>query len=811
MFNSFLGGSSYLDAAINSTGISNEQLMKNFANRLKSDVMNTQTVSWPPKINELEEEEELSQLLIQFLHSLKYPTIKSINESPRIRSIASILTQYITGKRTTTCINFGIDLHGHTRSKALVNNWHTAGIIISYSDIQLLYEKWTVDKMSDSVHIPCEIANGRGAICIVDNDDFKIDTLTGKATQAHRTNVMFVQQEKFEEVNAGDGSEVITGEESDYKSTITSYTLEQKRNTSYVVPRNCTSEPAIRKTSRPQTEILKQRKRSLMHCLLRTDMEGKRPNATLQKIPSYAGFQSKIYTAVEKSKAYYQATFPEPPKKPVMFDIMSGLVIDMQKKNIPFIFLVGDLPTYVHIVELKAESNTLFKDIIPTMGAFHQQCSFIYSIYKRFLGSGIADILVSADVLVDGSVDQALKGKHYRRGLRALGLIREALLTLRLSENRSSETISKDLHDAIDSIRICIDSGDKTKLLQLLNNNFDNEEFTNLVDQIYQSNSTDMGDFWLSFLEDTDVLFQNIHACHIGNFEEYVSSTYDMLRYMMAYNNHNYGRWLPDYWASIHSLPEEVYNFMKNNFSQSMTGLPYSQQPMDLWIECTMNLRSKLKRGWLNLLDNEKQLLCTTRNVNNVARIRIAIQKTLEQRSRNRIHVECQPARMRNDEKRIQDILACFVEFDSDPFGVVNPALRTLQSGFLASSELVSDFKLALSEEEQLESFLAGLIMIVNLVEESNVINFRELMEYRITSECLSVFNVNGSMRKNQKSKLMQCFDLNPTTENVESYVAIIDMGFVWRLATPNKEDRDISQRSGTEYSWGDYTKKWSV
>ena len=47
----------------------------------------------------------------------------------------------------------------------------------------------------------------------------------------------------------------------------------------------------------------------------------------------------------------------------------------------------------------------------------------------------------------------------------------------------------------------------------------------------------DMGDFWLSFLELTDALVQNIHVCYTGNMEEYISSKYDMLKYIMAYNN----------------------------------------------------------------------------------------------------------------------------------------------------------------------------------------------------------------------------------------------------------------------------------
>ena len=55
----------------------------------------------------------------------------------------------------------------------------------------------------------------------------------------------------------------------------------------------------------------------------------------------------------------------------------------------------------------------------------------------------------------------------------------------------------------------------------------------------------------------------------------------------------------------ISSLPYEKKKYFSEHFAQSMTGLPYSNQPMDLWIEVTMNLDSKLKQGWLQLLQND--------------------------------------------------------------------------------------------------------------------------------------------------------------------------------------------------------------
>ena len=51
----------------------------------------------------------------------------------------------------------------------------------------------------------------------------------------------------------------------------------------------------------------------------------------------------------------------------------------MRQKNIPFLFMVGDLSTYVHIVELKStiknssQNSVQFENIVPVLGPFHQQ------------------------------------------------------------------------------------------------------------------------------------------------------------------------------------------------------------------------------------------------------------------------------------------------------------------------------------------------------------------------------------------------------------------------------------------------------
>ena len=74
---------------------------------------------------------------------------------------------------------------------------HKSGVCISYADALLLYDYWALKNVDVSGTCPLEITD-KSIIAIVDNDDFKIDTLTGNAAGAHRTNAMFVQPMNYE-------------------------------------------------------------------------------------------------------------------------------------------------------------------------------------------------------------------------------------------------------------------------------------------------------------------------------------------------------------------------------------------------------------------------------------------------------------------------------------------------------------------------------------------------------------------------------------------------------------------------------------
>jgi len=67
----------------------------------------------------------------------------------------------------------------------------------------------------------------------------------------------------------------------------------------------------------------------------------------------------------------------------------------------------------------------------------------------------------------------------------------------------------------------------------------------------------------------------------------------------------------------------------------------------------------------------------------------------------------------------------------------------------------------------------------INLVEDSQLVNLSKLV---------LLINVRIAMVLTQKSKLIQKLFLQPVSLQ-ESYTALVDMGMIWRMATPSPED----------------------
>ena len=125
----------------------------------------------------------------------------------------------------------------------------------------------------------------------------------------------------------------------------------------------------------------------------------------------------------------------------------------------------------------------------------------------------------------------------------------------------------------------------------------------------------------------------------------------------------------------------------------------------------------------------------------------------------------------------------------------------TFAKGLLAD-KTKENLKARTAEMEQ-----TALKAVIDLVKVSKLVHLPELFEHRVVEECVAIFNSNATYRKTQKSKLIQKLHLQ-SIDLQESYTVLIDMGMVWRMATPSAEDRQ--KQDATPYKWSDYAHKVS-
>ena len=103
--------------------------------------------------------------------------------------------------------------------------------------------------------------------------------------------------------------------------------------------------------------------------------------------------------------------------------------------------------------------------------------------------------------------------------------------------------------------------------------------------------------------------------------------------------------------------------------------------------------------------------------------------------------------------------------------------------------------KLAEMEQNALKS-------VIDVVQKSEVLSLEDILKHRVTEENTALFNPDGSLRKTAKSQLITKMNTD-LVQLDEDYIAVVDMGMIWRLCLPAIDER--SPDSDEKYKWNDY------
>ena len=198
-----------------------------------------------------------------------------------------------------------------SRSRKLVDLCKKFGFGISYQDIKHLLPSWAKAE-AENGSCPSEIANKYPAVVVMDNDDFKKDTLTGASETHHQTNVMLVQNEDLIERSVPDATAPTLINPKGLKDLV----KELNKVNPYKTASN--GHLAIRERfSIESTDTTHIRVEQMIHSSTRIPAAGDNIPPQSQMIGAFAGFQASMSDEVTKSKPYYWLTFPKPPHKSV--------------------------------------------------------------------------------------------------------------------------------------------------------------------------------------------------------------------------------------------------------------------------------------------------------------------------------------------------------------------------------------------------------------------------------------------------------------------------------------------------------------
>ena len=90
---------------------------------------------------------------------------------------------------------------------------------------------------------------------------------------------------------------------------------------------------------------------------------------------------------------------------------------------------------------------------------------------------------------------------------------------------------------------------------------------------------------------------------------------------------------------------------------------------------------------------------------------------------------------------------------------------------------------------------------LVIFVKVSRMIQLESALEGGVPEECLTLYNVDGSMHKNAKNRFLELFNLDQVAEKPTRRVSFVDIGLKWWLATQVPEDREARKWDGFEYA----------
>ena len=787
-----------------------EESLKEAALELRSSIEKFDSQpSWPPDPQEFCQEKvtipEPLQTFLTHLFSSNTPVSERINRL--VTSLAQDIMYGVSRGRIKTVkhMQLGVFVKRKTGSKQAITALNRLGHSISYDEVNSLetaYAERQAQTILSRAYVPSRVQPSVFVTFVYDNCDHNPETLSG--VSMHCTNGIIVQVKSARqdsEINI-DQIQTKVSKRKSFKARnieITPYFQSER-----VAPGTMTT---ITRNSNKHLELVS-KKGDLIWALARYQLilEGED-----QVIPGWKGFYQEVTDSQNKPlhEVFYLPAINQSPTK---FDTVQEMLKQVKEKasalGLTETDLVLDHAIYAKALEvLHNPSNLTLKNFINLrMGGFHACNVFLAVIGKRFGSAGLKDLMIEARLAGPEQVNRILEGKHYNFGVEISKIVFEALMRLKI-ESFEKWSQQKGKQHVLTSFRASDEFSQlmAKRTLDTFSNSLEVcDELSNLFNtfdgEIRAGKLGPMAQFWQSYLDMVQILLDFIKSIRQACWDLHLQSTESMLEWIHAYDRTNYIRHFTYYWASQHQLavkhPAIFEEFQKGNFAVRRTANTFNMLPPDQVIEQTINRDQKGSGGIIGSSTSQGSVQRWVLASHNTATIIADFEKFVGSNDveNSKEHRPKYITDKENAVKRCYDTINSWIS----PFEF-SDSLFCFSSGLVASLEVENDLlnasnigaqKLNQFITERIESDQTSLYSTITknslktfetqtkviyskminssisikadretfarllLIQQQRNISLREVLQYELGPLPLSLSNCDGTIRKNQKSKL---------------------------------------------------------
>lgn len=253
-------------------------------------------------------------------------------------------------------------------------------------------------------------------------------------------------------------------------------------------------------------------------------------------IPGWTGFNIKVRdrVVVVESTISYSDTIDSPATDlKTAYEVLSRGCEIKNRLQLSAFVCVFDQAFYAKAMEVYWKHKELFKGIVIIMGGFHLLLMLLGVIGSRFGDAGLREIAVQSDVVAEGSVDKSLNGKQYNRAVRLHKCVYEALMRLLLKEFESSVQSLPILN--LEQLKLELNQEEFERVLSSREFREFGEQFHVYVQGIKEKGSN-LGRFWLSYLELCELMLNLIFASRTDDWQLYLSCIEEVIPWAFAYD-----------------------------------------------------------------------------------------------------------------------------------------------------------------------------------------------------------------------------------------------------------------------------------